>query len=185
MTATARGRTARDVTSALDLRDFVLDVPDFPKAGITFKDITPLLRDPRALHACADALAAPFRDVPVDAVLCLDARGFLFGPLVAARLGVGVVPARKPGKLPRATVQAKYALEYGDNTLEVHRDAFRPGERVLLVDDVLATGGTARAAADLARGLGAELIGSAFVLELLGLGGRAKLEGPVHAVLPY
>ncbi len=173
------------MTSPLDLREFVLDVPDFPKAGIVFKDITPLLRHPQALAACADALALPFYDLSVDVVLCLDARGFLFGPLVAARLGVGVALARKPGKLPRATAQARYALEYGHNSLEVHRDAFRPGDRVLLVDDVLATGGTALAAVGLAQELGATLVGSAFVLELSALGGRARLPTPVHAVLPY
>jgi len=173
------------VTHPLDLRAFILDVPDFPKPGIVFKDISPLLRDPAALAACADALTAPFRALSVDVVLCLDARGFLFGPLVAARLGVGVVPARKPGKLPRATVQARYALEYGESVLEVHRDAFAKGDRVLLVDDVLATGGTACAAMALVSELGATVVGSAFVLELSGLGGRARLPDPVYAAITY
>jgi adenine phosphoribosyltransferase len=157
----------------------IADVPDFPEPGILFKDITPLLADHAALTAVVDALAAPGRDESgrpvVDKVLGMESRGFILGAPVALALGAGFVPVRKAGKLPRATYAVSYALEYGEATLEVHRDALRPGERVLLVDDVLATGGTAKATVDLAEMCGATVHGVAVLMELGFLPGRETL----------
>jgi adenine phosphoribosyltransferase len=166
----------------------IADVPDFPEPGILFKDITPLLADHAALETTVAALAAPARDEAgrsvVDKVLGMESRGFILGAPVALALGVGFVPVRKAGKLPRETYAVSYALEYGEATLEVHRDALRPGERVLLVDDVLATGGTAKATVDLAEKCGATVHGIAVLMELGFLAGREAVGGvPVTALL--
>jgi adenine phosphoribosyltransferase len=167
-----------------DFRAYIQDVPDFPSPGILFRDVTPLLASPEAFEAAVHAMAEPFRQVRPDKILGIEARGFLFGTALARELRVGIVPARKPGKLPRRTERISYGLEYGKDALEVHADAFGKGERVLIVDDVLATGGTAKAAAELAERLGAEVVGISVFIELLALGGRARLGGrPAHAVL--
>ncbi|SEE85881.1 adenine phosphoribosyltransferase [Jiangella alba] len=159
-------------------RDLLLsrirDVPDWPEPGVVFKDITPLLRDPAALDTTIELLGAVGGD-EVDVVVGIEARGFILGAPVAHRLGAGFVPIRKAGKLPWQTASASYALEYGEATIEVHVDAFQPGERVLIVDDVLATGGTVRATVDLVRGAGADVVGVGILMELGFLGGRAKL----------
>jgi adenine phosphoribosyltransferase len=168
------------------LRAYIRDIPDFPKPGIVFKDITPLLLDPGALDATVVALAEWARPKAIDFVLAAEARGFILGAALARELGVGFVPARKPGKLPHATVSAEYILEYGVDALEMHSDALADGARVLLHDDLLATGGTARALAQLAEGAGAEIAGCAFLVELAFLEGRAQLEGyDVHALISY
>lgn len=167
-----------------DFREFIRDVPDFPSKGILFRDVTPLLASADAFSAAAAAMAAPFRGAKPDKILGIEARGFLFGAAIARELHIGIVPARKPGKLPRATESVAYGLEYGQDRLEVHADAFDKGERVLVVDDVLATGGTAKAAAELAEKLGAQVVGISVFIELGALGGRAKLGArPAHAVL--
>jgi len=168
----------------LKLEDYIRAIPDFPQPGVMFRDLTPLLGDPYALRESIRALAQPFRDSRVDVVAGMEARGFIFGALVAWQLGAGFVPLRKPGKLPAEVEAVTYELEYGTATLEVHRDALGPGSRVLLVDDVLATGGTAAASVDLVTRLGAELVGCAFLIEIAALAGRARLPGQtVHAVL--
>ena len=159
------------------LKQLIRDVPDFPKPGILFKDITTLLRDADGLRAAVDCLVEPYRDTPLDQIVGIESRGFILGAAIADRLGTGFVPVRKPGKLPAATVSASYALEYGTDTLEMHRDALGAGHRVLIVDDLLATGGTARAAVSLVRECGAEVVGVAFLVELLALNGRAQLPG--------
>jgi adenine phosphoribosyltransferase len=163
--------------SSLDdlIKSHIRDVPDFPEPGISFKDITPLLADGPAFSAVIDALAAGHG--PIDKVAGIEARGFILAAPVATRLGCGFVPVRKAGKLPAQTYREDYQLEYGTATIEVHTDAFAPGEKVLIVDDVLATGGTALASADLVRRAGAEVIGIAVLLELSFLDGRAKLNG--------
>ncbi|MFY9550727.1 MAG: adenine phosphoribosyltransferase [Thermoanaerobaculia bacterium] len=167
-----------------DFRAYIRDVPDFPSPGILFRDVTPLLATPSAFCAAVEAMAAPFRAEPPDKILGIEARGFLFGTALARELHVGIVPARKPGKLPRKTERVFYGLEYGKDSLEVHADAFVKGERVLVVDDVLATGGTAKAAAELAEKLGARVLGVSVFIELSALGGRAALAGrPLYAVL--
>jgi adenine phosphoribosyltransferase len=167
-----------------DFRSYIRDVPDFPSPGILFRDVTPLLADAEAFGAAVRAMAEPFRSEPPAKVLGIEARGFLFGTALARELGVGIVPARKPGKLPRATRRVLYGLEYGKDALEIHADAFESGERVLVVDDVLATGGTANAAAELAEQSGASVIGISVFIELAALGGRGRLGGrPAHAVL--
>jgi adenine phosphoribosyltransferase len=172
--------------SALDLRGFVRDIPDFPKPGIVFKDITPLLLDQAALDAAVASLAALAAPLDVEYVVAAEARGFILGGALARELGAGFVPARKPGKLPYETVSAEYALEYGIDALEVHSDALAGGARVLVHDDLLATGGTARAVCELVSGLGAEVAACAFLIELSFLGGRRKLAPyPVHAVIDY
>jgi adenine phosphoribosyltransferase len=167
-----------------DFRAYIRDVPDFPTPGILFRDVTPLLASPEAFAAAVDAMAEPFRKARPDKILGIEARGFLFGSALARELHVGIVPARKPGKLPRQTERVSYGLEYGKDCLEVHADAFRKGERVLVVDDVLATGGTAKAAAELAERLGSEVVGISVFIELSALAGRARLGGrPAHAVV--
>ncbi len=167
-----------------DFRSFIRDVPDFPSPGILFRDVTPLLASPDAFAAAAYAMAEPFRGSPPDKILGIEARGFLFGTALARELHVGIVPARKPGKLPRATESVSYGLEYGKDRLEIHADAFRRGERVLVVDDVLATGGTAKAAAELVEKLGASVVGVSVFIELGALGGRSRLgQRTAHAVL--
>jgi len=172
--------------TAADLRRFIRDVPDFPKAGILFRDVTPLLADPGALRAATELLAAPFRGAGVSHVLGIESRGFLFGAPVALALGAGLVIVRKAGKLPWRTLRASYELEYGTDTVEMHVDAVKPGEKVIVVDDLVATGGTAAAAVRLAREAGAEVLGCAFLIELSALGGRERLETPtVHAVITY
>jgi adenine phosphoribosyltransferase len=168
-----------------DLFVLVRDVPDFPKPGIVFKDLTPLFRDADSFRALIEALAQPYLDAKVDAVLGIEARGFILGAAVALRLGVGFVPARKPGKLPARTDREAYSLEYGHDALEVHIGSFSPGDRVLLVDDVIATGGTARAAIALARRQEAVVIGATFAVELDFLDGRERLpkDVPVNTLL--
>jgi adenine phosphoribosyltransferase len=165
-------------------RSLIMDVPDFPQPGILFRDVTPLLESGQGLRSAVDALAGAFTNI--DIVAGIESRGFIFGAPVAYALGVGMVPVRKPGKLPRATASADYALEYGTNTLQVHRDAVTPGQRVLIVDDVLATGGTAAATVSLIEELGAEVAGVAVLIELTALGGRAKLgDVPLVSLLSY
>jgi adenine phosphoribosyltransferase len=161
----------------MNLNDYIRDIPDFPKEGIIFKDISPLLGNAAALTASIDQLAEKLAGKQIDAVAGVEARGFIFGPLLAQRLGVGFVPVRKPGKLPAATVSKSYDLEYGQATIEIHTDAIKPGARVLVVDDLLATGGTAVAACSLLEELGGEIVACAFVVELSFLPGRAALEG--------
>jgi adenine phosphoribosyltransferase len=155
----------------------IRDVADFPKPGIVFKDIMPMLADPVAFAAAIEAMAAPWRDIEIDAVLAVEARGFLFGAPVARVLGAGIVPVRKPGKLPGRVIEQRYALEYGEDALQVQADALPPGARVLLVDDVLATGGTLAAARGLAEALEAEVVGGAVLLEIAFLGGRSRWNG--------
>jgi adenine phosphoribosyltransferase len=168
------------------LRALVRDIPDFPLPGILFRDVTPLLRDPGGLAAVTAAFADRYRPLEVDAVAGIESRGFLFGAPLAIALGVGFVPVRKAGKLPADTLRAEYDLEYGSAVLEVHSDALGAGDRVLLVDDLLATGGTACAAAGLLEELGARIEAIAFVIELEFLQGRRRLEGHrVEALLAY
>jgi adenine phosphoribosyltransferase len=170
----------------VNLRHYVRDIPDFPRQGIVFKDITPLLLNPEALDAAVVRLARFARDLGIDYVVAAEARGFILGGAVARELGAGFVPARKPGKLPHETVSAEYALEYGIDALEVHADALAGGARVLVHDDLLATGGTAGAVCELVSGFGAEVVACAFLVELSFLGGRARLEPyPVHALIDY
>ncbi len=169
-----------------ELKSLIRQVPDFPKPGILFYDITTLLKDPVGLRTAIDALARQYRDSPPELVVGIEARGFIFAPAVAYALGAGFVPVRKPNKLPAATERVEYALEYGTDSLEIHRDAVTPGARVLIVDDVLATGGTAQAVAKLVERLGGVVQGIAFVVELTFLGGRRKLQGyPVFSLLEY
>ncbi len=168
------------------LKRLIREVPDFPKKGILFYDITTLLKDKVGLATLIDRLAEHYVDRKVDLILGMEARGFIFAPALAYRLNAGFVPVRKVGKLPAETVKFDYALEYGTNSLEMHKDAIRPGEKVLIVDDLLATGGTAEATAKLARSLGAEIAGLAFVVELDFLHGRDKLKGyDVMSLLHY
>lgn len=170
----------------MDLKAHIREVPDFPKAGILFYDITTLLKQPGGLRAVVDALTEPFRDQHIDVVVGIESRGFILGAPVAERLGAGFVPMRKPGKLPARSVRETFDLEYGSDALEVHEDAMHLGPRVLIVDDVLATGGTARAAAELVRRTGGQLQGLAFLIELAVLNGKARLEGErVFSVLQY
>jgi adenine phosphoribosyltransferase len=172
--------------AGVDLRRFIRDIPDFPRPGIVFKDITPLLLDPRAIDAAVARLARFAAPLDVDFVVAAEARGFILGGALARQLGAGFVPARKPGKLPNETVSAEYALEYGINALEVHADALAGGARVLIHDDLLATGGTAGALCDLAQHLGAEIAACAFLVELSFLDGRARLAPHhVHSLIEY
>src|SRR5687768_4681473 len=168
------------------LESFIRNVPDFPKPGIMFKDITPLLRSGEALSAACAQLAEPFRDQGVTLVAGIESRGFIFGSIVAQNLGAGFIPIRKPGKLPWTTRRHEYVLEYGSDALEIHDDAVAPGDRVLIIDDVLATGGTAVAATQLIRGFGSQLVGLATVIELTFLDPRTKLQGlEVHTLIQY
>ena len=168
------------------LKDKIRHVPDFPKAGILFYDITTLLQDADGLRAAIDSLSLPFKDQGIGLVVGIESRGFIFGAAVADRIGAGFSPVRKPGKLPSHTVKCTYDLEYGTDCLEIHDDAVRKGQRVLIVDDLLATGGTARAAVNLVKQLGGLVHALAFLIELVALNGRAKLEGEhVHSVLKY
>jgi adenine phosphoribosyltransferase len=164
----------------------VRDIPDWPRPGIVFRDITPLLAAPDAFALTVDELAAPYADEQIDKVIGVEARGFVFAAPVAYRRGAGFVPVRKVGKLPWDIEQEEYVLEYGTDLLEIHRDAVEPGERVLIVDDVIATGGTAAATARLVERLGGEVVGFAFLLELVALAGRSQLDDyRVHVVLRY
>jgi adenine phosphoribosyltransferase len=174
------------VTSVEALKAKIRDVPDFPKPGIVFKDIMPLIADAEGLRATVDLLAVWSAPRAPDIVLGAEARGYITGGALACKLGCGFVAARKPGKLPWRTVAAKYALEYGFDTLEVHADSMRPGQRVLIHDDVLATGGTAKATIDLVEQLGAEVVGLPFIIELTFLDGRERLGGyDVHSLITY
>lgn len=168
------------------VRERVRAIPDFPKPGILFRDITPVLADPRSFHMVIDALVEQFIGQAVDAIVAIESRGFIFGAPLASRLNTSFVPARKPGKLPAETVSVAYALEYGQGSLELHRDALSTGDKVVVLDDLLATGGTAAAAGELVLSQGAEVLAYAFVIELDGLGGRARLEpAPVVSLLHF
>ncbi|HYM45907.1 MAG TPA: adenine phosphoribosyltransferase [Solirubrobacteraceae bacterium] len=168
------------------LRALVREIPDFPREGVGFKDITPLMADAGALRAAVRGLAEYARPLQVDCVIAAEARGFLLGPALALELGAGFVLARKPGKLPYETVSAEYLLEYGSAELELHTDALGPGRRVLVHDDLLATGGTARALCELVAELGGEVVGCGFLIELAFLGGRERLGPyPAHALITY
>jgi adenine phosphoribosyltransferase len=170
-----------------ELKALIRDVPDFPRPGIVFKDLTPLLADPVALPTAIDLLADQVREAtgPIDLVVGAEARGFIFGPALAAALGAGFVPARRPGKLPARAESVEYELEYGVGALEVHVDAIGTDKRIVVHDDLLATGGTAAALAALAERLGAEVVAFSFLIELEFLGGRARLGGPVRSLLRY
>ena len=170
----------------MDLKQHIRHVPDFPKAGILFYDITTLLRDPEGFKVTVDMLATPYQNKGIDVVTGIESRGFILGAAVAQRIGAGFIPIRKPGKLPAKALKATYDLEYGKDALEIHEDAVERGQRVLIVDDVLATGGTAGAAVELIKRLGGELHGLAFLIELRFLDGRAKIPGnEVFSVLQY
>jgi adenine phosphoribosyltransferase len=170
----------------VDYKARVREVPDFPKPGILFYDITPLLKDPQCFQAIMEELTDKFRDAGIDKIVGIESRGFIFGSPLAIRLNAGFVPVRKPGKLPADVYEVKYNLEYGSNSLAIHRDAVEEGERVLIVDDLLATGGTASATVHLLRQLGAHIVGVAFLVELLDLKGRKKLDGcEIHSLIAY
>jgi adenine phosphoribosyltransferase len=176
------------MTEPLDLAAVIRTIPDYPKAGILFRDITTLLGNGPAFRAAVDALAAPYAGAAVDKLVAIEARGFILGGAVAHQLRAGFVPLRKPGKLPHATVEVDYALEYGMDRLQMHADALRPGERVLIVDDLIATGGTAEAALTLVRQAGAEAVAAAFVVDLPDLGGAERLRRhgvPVTALVSF
>jgi adenine phosphoribosyltransferase len=176
----------REPGAAVDLRALIREIPDFPRAGIGFKDITPLLADPAGLDAAVGGLAERARPLDVDVVIGAEARGFLLGPALARELGAGFVLARKPGKLPHETVRAEYLLEYGTDALELHSDAVASGARVLVHDDLLATGGTALALCQLVEQLGGTVVACGFLIELAFLHGRERLAGrPVHALISY
>ncbi len=165
------------MSTRIDLKRTIRSIPGFPKPGIVFRDITTLLQDPRAFRAAVDRLSRRFRSSHIDKVVSIESRGFIFGSALADRLRAGFVPVRKPGKLPSAVIRESYDLEYGQDTLEIHTDAIRKGERVLIVDDLLATGGTASAVCTLVEKLGGRIIALAFVIELSFLRGRDKLPG--------
>ena len=168
-----------------NLKELIRDIPDFPKAGIVFRDITPLLLDAAAFRETVERVSAPFRK-QVDVVVGIESRGFIVGAAVAYHLGTGLALVRKPGKLPAATHEARYELEYGSDGLEIHQDAFRHGSRVLVVDDLLATGGTASATVELVRRTGGEVVACAFVVELVDLTGRDRLApAAVHSLIQY
>ena len=169
-----------------ELKSRIREVPDFPKTGILFYDVTTLLRDPQGFRLAIEQMAAPFTNANIELVVGIESRGFILGSAVADRIGAGFVPVRKLGKLPAATIKASYALEYGTDSLEMHRDAVSANQRVLIVDDLLATGGTANAAVSMVKQLGGSIIGIAFLIELEALKGRSRLEGEnLHVVLKY
>jgi adenine phosphoribosyltransferase len=175
-----------DAADTIDLRDYIRDIPDYPKPGIVFRDVTPLFLDPGALRAAITRLAAWAAGRGVDYVVAAEARGFVLGAAVAERVGAGFIPARKPGKLPREAISVEYALEYGVDALEVHRDALSGGARVLVHDDLIATGGTAAALCRLVESAGAEVAGCAFLVELAFLRGRERLGAhEVHSLVSY
>jgi adenine phosphoribosyltransferase len=170
----------------IDLRQMIRSVPDFPKPGINFFDITTLLKEPAGLKATIEALSAPYADARIEAVVGIESRGFILGSAVAQQIGAGFIPVRKPGKLPAKAIKEVYELEYGKDAIEIHADAIEKGQRVLIVDDVLATGGTAAATTRLVKQLGGELHGLAFLIELTFLEGKKKLTGEnVYSVLQY
>ena len=171
----------------LDLQTLIRDVPDYPKPGITFKDITPLLASPQGLAMAVEQMANPYRGAGIELVCGAESRGFIFGTAIAQSLSAGFVPIRKPNKLPCETRSMSYDLEYGSDTLEIHADAVKPGQRVLMVDDLLATGGTLRACLDLLEGLKADVVGVSLLIELSFLGGRDKVGGdvPIDAAVVY
>ena len=178
--------TARAAIDCASLKELIREVPDFPKPGILFYDITTLLKDKTGFAMLIDALSEHYLERNVDLILGIEARGFIFGPALAYRLNAGFVPIRKPRKLPAETARVTYQLEYGSDTVEIHKDAIRPGQRVLIVDDLLATGGTAAACVQLARGLGGDVVGLAFALELTFLKGRERLSNcDVFSLLQY
>lgn len=168
------------------LKHHIRDIPDFPIPGILFRDITPLLSHPEAFRRSIDALAAPFVGMGIEQVVAVEARGYIFAAPIAYQLNAGLVPVRKPGKLPHLTIRQEYALEYGTNTLEIHSDAIKPGQKVLIVDDVIATGGSAKATVDLVQKLGGTVQGLAFLIELEFLNGRRVIDPlSVHSVVKY
>ncbi len=172
----------------LDLKSLIRTIPDYPKPGIMFRDITTLLKDASGFKACVERLAEPYRTAGVEAVVAIEARGFILGGAVADRLGTGFVPLRKKGKLPGAAIGQDYELEYGTDVIEVHEDAIREGERVLIIDDLIATGGTADAGVKLVRKVGGVVVGAAFIIDLPELGGAAKLEAqgiPCHTLIAF
>lgn len=172
------------IPSVDGLAKILRDIHDFPKPGIVFKDITPLLADPAALSLAVEFLTQPFRDRHVDLVVGAESRGFIFGTAVARNLSAGFVPIRKPGKLPYKTKRVEYALEYGTDAMEIHEDAISPGDSVLMIDDLLATGGTMAACCELVKSLGGNIVGVAFLIELTFLNGREKFSGmPIHSVI--
>ena len=186
MTKGTAAMTTEHQVRITKLRELIRDVPDFPKPGILYKDITPLLADPAGLSLAVEYLTQPFRNVDVDLVVGAESRGFIFGTAVARNLSAGFVPVRKPGRLPAETVSQEYALEYGTDCLEIHRDAIKPGQRVLLVDDLLATGGTMEASCKLVASLGGKIQGIAILIELSFLKGRERIKGyPLHTILTY
>ncbi|MDD9941254.1 MAG: adenine phosphoribosyltransferase [Myxococcales bacterium] len=167
------------------IKSLIRDVPDFPKPGILFKDISPILADPSGFNVCLDLLAEHYDGKPLDTIVGIESRGFIFGAALAARMRKSFVPVRKPGKLPAETFAIEYELEYGTDSVEIHVDALKPGDRVLVLDDLLATGGTAAATGQLVRKAGAELIGAAFVIELAFLSGSNRLDVPVFSLVKY
>lgn len=170
------------------VRDYIRTIPDFPHKGIMFRDVTTLFADPRGFRIAIDQLLHPYAGTDIDRIVGLEARGFILGGAIAHQLSVGFVPIRKKGKLPGKTLSQDYTLEYGEATMEIHDDAIQPGEKVLVVDDLLATGGTAEAGIKLIEKLGAEIVGCAFVIDLPDLGGRAKLEAmgvDIHALCAF
>lgn len=174
------------IPGSRELRELIRDIPDFPKPGILFKDITPLLASPAGLSLAVEFLTQPFRDQHIDIVVGAESRGFIFATAVARNLSAGFVPIRKPGKLPGKKLSLTYDLEYGTDTLEIHADAIQPGQRVLLLDDLLATGGTMEACCGLVEQLGGNIVGIAILIELKELAGRKRLEKwPVHCVMCY
>lgn len=173
-------------TTDIDLKALIRDIPDFPKPGILFRDITPLLASPDGFRFAIDQLCEPFRDEQIDIVVGAEARGFIFAPPMAMKLGVGFAPVRKPGKLPGETHVFSYELEYGEDCLEIHVDGVGPGQRVLIVDDLLATGGTVEACCKLIEKAGAEIVGCTFLIELKALGGAERIAPhPVHRLIEY
>jgi adenine phosphoribosyltransferase len=172
--------------TAEDLRAKIREIPDFPKPGILFYDITTLLKDAGAYREAIDLMVAPHRDAGVDLIVGMESRGFIFSSPIAYQLNAGLIPVRKLGKLPAETLSVEYALEYGSNTLEIHKDAIKPGQKVLIVDDLLATGGTVRGTIELVERLQGEIVGMAFLVELLALKGRERLQGfNVTSVIQY
>lgn len=168
------------------LSSLIRDVPDYPQPGILFKDITPILQDPQGLRDAIDAMAEPFRETPIDMIVGLESRGFVFGAPMAYNMGLGFAPVRKLGKLPADKIRIAYDLEYGSNTFEMHRDAIQPGQRVLIVDDLLATGGTMHASIELVEQLGGVVVGLTFLIELTFLNGREKIQGyNTHTVISF
>lgn len=170
----------------INLRDYIRNIPDFPKSGILFRDITTLLKDKKAYKLAVNTLVSRYKDKKIDVVVAVEARGFILGGVIAYKLGAGFVPVRKKGKLPAKTNSVTYNLEYGTDTLEIHHDAIKPNDKVLIVDDLLATGGTVKAATDLVKQLQGKIAGIAFLIELTELKGKEKLKGyPVYSLIKY